>query len=45
MRIGEVMLLLLVGELVGEARMLTEELEGYADYKTRVRYRLIPFVC
>jgi protein-S-isoprenylcysteine O-methyltransferase Ste14 len=42
--IGAAMLLLLAGRIVGEEKMLTEELEGYADYKKRVRYRLIPFV-
>jgi protein-S-isoprenylcysteine O-methyltransferase Ste14 len=36
--------LLLAGRIVGEERMLTDELEGYADYKKKVRYRLIPFV-
>ena len=30
MGIGAAMLLLLVGGIVGEAKMLTEELEGYA---------------
>jgi protein-S-isoprenylcysteine O-methyltransferase Ste14 len=42
--IGVVMMLLLAGRIFGEEKMLTEELEGYADYKQRVRYRLIPFV-
>ena len=27
-----------------EERMLLAELEGYADYSTRVRYRLVPGV-
>jgi protein-S-isoprenylcysteine O-methyltransferase Ste14 len=31
--IGAAMLLLLAGRIVGEERVLTEELEGYADYK------------
>jgi protein-S-isoprenylcysteine O-methyltransferase Ste14 len=44
MGIGAATLLLLVGGIVGEATRLTEELEGYADYKKRVRYRLIPLV-
>jgi protein-S-isoprenylcysteine O-methyltransferase Ste14 len=35
---------LLVGRIVGEEKTLTDELEGYVDYKTKVRYRLIPFV-
>jgi protein-S-isoprenylcysteine O-methyltransferase Ste14 len=42
--VGVVNSLLLVVRIVGEEKMLTEELEGYADYKQRVRYRLIPFV-
>jgi len=36
--------LLLVARIIGEEKMLIEELEGYADYKKKVRYRLIPFV-
>jgi protein-S-isoprenylcysteine O-methyltransferase Ste14 len=36
--------LLVAGRIVGEEKMLTDELEGYADYKKKVRYRLIPFV-
>jgi protein-S-isoprenylcysteine O-methyltransferase Ste14 len=42
--IGAAMILLLVGRIVGEEKMLTEELEGYADYKKKVRYRLMPLV-
>ena len=30
--------------IIGEERLLEEELEGYADYKKRVRYRLIPLI-
>ena len=37
-------LLLLVGRIVGEERMLLEELDGYAAYRQKVKYRLIPFV-
>jgi protein-S-isoprenylcysteine O-methyltransferase Ste14 len=37
-------ILLVAGRIVGEERMLTKELEGYGNYKKRVRYRLIPFV-
>ncbi|WP_341316016.1 isoprenylcysteine carboxylmethyltransferase family protein [Paraburkholderia sp. IMGN_8] len=29
---------------VGEERLLASQLDGYADYMTRVRYRFIPFV-
>ena len=27
-----------------EEQVLTEGLEGYSDYKSRVKYRLIPFI-
>jgi len=36
--------LLLVGRILGEEKMLVEELEGYAAYQRKVKYRLIPFV-
>lgn len=42
--IGLVMLLVLVGRIIGEEKMLVNELEGYRDYKKKVKYRLIPFV-
>lgn len=45
---GLILSLLVVGSLVfrihGEEKMLLEELEGYAEYKQKVKYRLIPFV-
>jgi len=34
----------LAGRIVGEEKMLAEELEGYDDYKKKVKYRLIPFI-
>ena len=30
--------------IVNEEKVLTEGLEGYAEYKTRVKYRLVPFI-
>jgi protein-S-isoprenylcysteine O-methyltransferase Ste14 len=30
--------------IVGEEKMLVDELEGYADYRKKVKYRLIPLV-
>jgi protein-S-isoprenylcysteine O-methyltransferase Ste14 len=36
--------LLLVARIVGEEKMLTRELEGYEEYKKKVKYRLVPFV-
>ena len=34
----------LVGRILGEERMLITELEGYSQYREKVRYRLIPLV-
>ena len=34
----------IVVRIVNEEKVLTEGLEGYAEYKTKVKYRLIPFV-
>ena len=38
------MLPFLVWRLVDEERLLATSLPGYADYRKRVRYRLVPFV-
>jgi len=35
---------LMVKRIAGEEEVLERELEGYSEYKARVRYRLIPFV-
>ena len=35
---------MIVVRLKDEEELLTRELEGYADYKQKVKYRLIPFV-
>ena len=37
-------LILVAGRIVGEEEMLTNELEGYEEYKKKVIYRLIPFI-
>jgi protein-S-isoprenylcysteine O-methyltransferase Ste14 len=42
--IGLIMILLLASRIIGEERMLVNELEGYEDYKKKVKYRLIPFI-
>jgi len=42
--IGLIGLMVLVGRIMGEEKMLVNELEGYEDYKKKVKYRLIPFV-
>jgi protein-S-isoprenylcysteine O-methyltransferase Ste14 len=36
--------LLLAFRIVGEERILVGELDGYAEYRQKVRYRLLPFV-
>ena len=42
--IAVISFLVLIGRIIGEEKMLVNELEGYADYAKRVRYRLIPFI-
>ncbi len=37
-------LVLLVVRIIGEEKMLIDELEGYDDYRAKVKYRLVPFV-
>jgi protein-S-isoprenylcysteine O-methyltransferase Ste14 len=34
----------LIVRIIGEERMMLEELEGYREYQKKVRYRLIPFI-
>ncbi len=42
--IGVLMFFLLAARIVGEEKMLVNDLEGYADYRKKVKYRLIPFI-
>ena len=42
--IGSALSLLLAARIVGEERLLVRDLAGYADYRKKVRYRLLPFV-
>lgn len=42
--LGIFLTLIFVFRIIGEEKMLTEELEGYAEYKKKVKYRLIPFI-
>ena len=35
---------IIVIRIINEEKVLTEGLKGYADYKKKVRYRLIPFI-
>jgi protein-S-isoprenylcysteine O-methyltransferase Ste14 len=34
----------IVVRIINEEKLLTRELSGYAEYKTRVKFRLVPFV-
>jgi protein-S-isoprenylcysteine O-methyltransferase Ste14 len=42
--IGLIAMAVLVYRILGEEKMMMTELEGYAEYKQKVKYRLIPFV-
>jgi protein-S-isoprenylcysteine O-methyltransferase Ste14 len=42
--VGFLMILLLAARIVGEEKMLVSELEGYSEYRKKVRYRLLPHV-
>lgn len=42
--IGLTASLLMAGRIIGEEKMLVNELAGYEDYRRKVRYRLIPFL-
>ena len=42
--LGVVMLFIVAVRIVGEEKALVDGLEGYDNYKKKVRYRLIPFV-
>jgi len=35
---------LIAGRIIGEERFLIKELEGYSDYKKKVKFRLIPLI-
>jgi protein-S-isoprenylcysteine O-methyltransferase Ste14 len=37
-------LVLLIIRIIGEEKMLRDELAGYEEYQTKVKYRLVPFV-
>ncbi len=36
--------IVIVVRVINEERLLTKELPGYAEYKTKTKYRLIPFI-
>ncbi|MGB8706869.1 MAG: isoprenylcysteine carboxylmethyltransferase family protein [Dehalococcoidia bacterium] len=41
---GVLISFLLIARIIGEERMLVKELQGYSDYKKKVKYRLIPLI-
>lgn len=41
---GLALSILIAGRIIGEEKMLATELEGYEDYKKKVKYKLIPFI-
>jgi protein-S-isoprenylcysteine O-methyltransferase Ste14 len=42
--VGFLLVLLLAVRSLGEEKLLEKELEGYTDYKKKVKYRLLPFI-
>jgi protein-S-isoprenylcysteine O-methyltransferase Ste14 len=42
--VGLLLVALLIIRILGEERMLVAELEGYAEYQHKVRYRLLPHI-
>jgi len=41
---GAIMSFIIAARIIGEEKMLMVELEGYGDYKRRVKNRLVPFL-
>ena len=41
---GVLLIVLLALRSIGEEKMLTDELDGYDEYKKKVKYRIIPFI-
>jgi protein-S-isoprenylcysteine O-methyltransferase Ste14 len=42
--LGGIAVVALVVRVLGEEKMLVEELEGYTEYRQKVKYRLFPFI-
>jgi protein-S-isoprenylcysteine O-methyltransferase Ste14 len=42
--VGIFLSIIFVARIIGEERMLIVELDGYPDYKDKVKYRLIPYI-
>lgn len=41
---GIALTILIMGRILGEEKMLSNDLEGYREYTQNVKYRLIPFI-
>ena len=41
--IGLFLSFIFIVRIIAEEKMLIEELDGYLDYKIKVKYRLIPY--
>lgn len=42
--IGVLLSILIMIRIIGEEKVLIEGLEGYGDYKNKVKYRLVPYI-
>jgi protein-S-isoprenylcysteine O-methyltransferase Ste14 len=42
--LGAITTLMVAARIIGEEKMLVNELEGYDEYRKKVRYRLVPFI-
>jgi protein-S-isoprenylcysteine O-methyltransferase Ste14 len=42
--VGICIILILMKRIDGEEKMLVEELDGYTDYRDKVKYRLLPYI-
>ena len=42
--VGFLLIFLLIFRIIGEEKMLSNEIEGYSEYKKNVKRRLIPFI-
>lgn len=42
--VGVLGIIIIVIRILGEEKMLLQELEGYGEYREKVKYRLLPFI-
>lgn len=41
---GMFIILIFIVRIIGEEKMLTQELDGYEEYKNKVKFRVVPFI-